>query len=175
MLGLGLLLATGEAVECEVPKGCRVSPVGAYDNFRFTEEHQYGYGVALWRHGETLMGLFSASAGLVGDTPTGLLEDVEYEPKTGRISFGARLSTGPHGGRRHRDVPSRDLYRFAGALEKNTLKGELTYLDILHPGAPFRSESVILARSKEPPPTFETRSAWQEHVDLILNLRGPKW
>src|SRR5438046_1449435 len=68
--------------------------VGEFSNMRFTDEHAYGYGVELWRQGDTLFGLFSASEGLAGDTPTGMLEDVKFDSRTRKLSFKAKLTIG---------------------------------------------------------------------------------
>jgi len=150
-------------------------PFGAYDDFRFTEEHQYGHGLELWRVGEELVGFLLIAEGLQGDTPTGLLEDVAFDVKTGRISFGARLSCGTHVCRQHRDVPSRDLYRFDGVLRSDRVEGLLTRVDGLHPGQEQRAERVVLKKQREALPVFKTLPAWQQHAQWILGMRGPRW
>src|ERR671929_129905 len=71
-----------------------VRRLGVFTDMRYTVEHQYGYSVELWREKDRAFGFLLVSAGLAGDTPTGLLEDVAYDLKTGRLTFRARLSTG---------------------------------------------------------------------------------
>lgn len=170
-----------KAVKC--PDGTRVplvdarpvQPLGAFNDFRVTEEHQYGHGVELWRVGEELAGFLLVAEGLQGDTPAGLLEDVAYDAKTRRISFGARLTGGTHGCRQHRDVPSRDVYRFEGVLKSDRVEGLLTRVDALHPGREARSERVVLKTQREALPRFESAAKWQQRAQWILAMRGPRW
>jgi len=150
--------------------------VGSYSNFRFTKEHQYGAGVDLWRDGSTLVGLFSYSAGLAGDTPTGRLEDVSFDPNTGRISFTARLTMGEHACKVHAAVPSQDVYRFSGVLADRSLSGTLRHADNLHPEAAPTEERVILLRSDEEPVVrYTSREQWESGIGAILRFRGPRW
>jgi hypothetical protein len=149
---------------------------GSYSNFRFTKEHQYGAGVDLWRDGSTLVGLFSYSAGLAGDTPAGRLEDVSFDPNTGRISFTARLTIGQHVCKVHDFVPSQDVFSFRGVLSDRFLSGTLKHADNLHPGLAPTVERVILLRSKaEPVIRYSDREQWESAIGAILKFRGPRW
>src|SRR6059036_1337382 len=89
--GQAALLACPNA---NITDSASIRVVGAFSNMRYTEEHAYGYTVDLWRAGDCLFGFLLASEGLAGDTPTGLLEEVQYNERTGALSFRARLSTG---------------------------------------------------------------------------------
>jgi hypothetical protein len=70
-----------------------VKPIGHFTNVKSKGEHQWGYEVELWRQDDKIYGLISGSSHsrLVGDPPTGLLEDVKFDPKTGKLSFRAKL------------------------------------------------------------------------------------
>ena len=150
--------------------------VGSYSNFRFTKEHQYGAGVDLWRDGSTLIGLFSYSAGLAGDTPTGRLEHVSFDPNTGRISFTARLTMGQHVCKVHDFVPSQDVYKFSGVLADRSLVGTLRHTDNLHPERAPTEERVVLLRSNaEPVIQYGSREQWESAIGAILKFRGPRW
>jgi hypothetical protein len=148
--------------------GRPVRAIGEFSNMRFTEEHAYGYSVQLWRDGDSLIGLFLASEGLQGDTPTGMLENVKYDSRTGALSFAARLTIGlavlPGG----RQEPSRDLFRFSGTLTPAALTGTLE-----------RSDKRERVRLKIQPQsaTFAAGSyaEWKRQADEILKFRGPKW
>jgi hypothetical protein len=61
---------------------------------KFTEEHAYGYSVQLWRQGDEVFGFFEASEGLAGDTPAGILDEVQFDPRSGALSFKAKLTIG---------------------------------------------------------------------------------
>lgn len=171
-----------DVVQC--PDGSRapmaaggpVTPLGEFSSFRFTEEHQYGVGVQLWRaSGRELVGLLLVADGLAGDTPVGLLEDVVFEERTGRLSFGARLSTGTHGCRRHAGVPSRDLYRFDGTLKGARLDGVLSRTSALHAGEAPHRQPVTLRSQPDGPGSFPSFAQWHQHVRWVLQMRGPRW
>ena len=53
--------------------------IGAFSNMRYDAEHAFGYTAQLWREQNRIFGFLLSSQGLMGDTPTGLLEDVRYE------------------------------------------------------------------------------------------------
>jgi hypothetical protein len=62
---------SGLQADCSrIPDSTTIHPLGAFSNMRFTEEHAYGYRVDLWWAGPCRFGLFEASEGLSGDTPT---------------------------------------------------------------------------------------------------------
>lgn len=117
-----LVLALAIGVACAGPTQPFFA-VGSCSNFRFIQEHQYGAGVDLWRDGSTLVGPLSCSSGLAGDTPMGRLEDVSFDPNTGRISFTARIAIGRHACKAHDFVPSQDVFRFSGVLSDRSLSG----------------------------------------------------
>lgn len=154
-----------------------VSVVGHFTNMRFTEEHAYGCAVELWRQGNALVGLFLASEGLQGDTPTGLLEDVRFDTKTGRLSFRTRLTIGVVYSKEHDGVPSLDVFEFSGVLGKNRLTGTLKRLDGLSPHDPPKIKKISLTRSQsnEGMEPFKSLDDWKKAADEILKFRGPKW
>jgi len=174
-LVLTLLVAHAGSVSGEPQK---FSTIGSFSNMRFTREHQYGVEVQLWRDGEELLGLLSCSEGLIGDTPTGLLEHARHDPRTGDISFQARLSTGQHFCKLHKDVPSRDLFSFQGRLSNSSATGVLKHSDLLHPESPASEERVVLRKLKRKGANqvdYRSRSDWSIAARAILRLRGPKW
>ena len=143
--------------------------IGEFSNMRFTGEHAYGYSVQLWRNGDNLMGLFLASEGLAGDTPTGILENLKFDARTGKLSFRAKLTMGVEVLGNGRQASTRDLFEFDGTLTKTALAGTLKR-------SPGRVERVKLAKQKENS-TIEaaTYEEWKKQVDEILRYRGPKW
>ena len=150
--------------------------VGSYSNFQFTAEHQSGVGVDLWRDGPTLVGLFSYAAGPVGDAATSRLEEVSFEPRTGRISFTAKLTIGQHYCTVHDSVPSQDLVRFSGVLSNKLLYGTYELADNLHPERAPIEEKVVLRRSDaDPVIRYASREQWESAIDPILKFRGPRW
>jgi hypothetical protein len=147
-------------------------------NMRFTQEHQYGYSVELWREKGRLFGFFLASDGLAGDTPTGLLEDVVFDARTGRLSFRARLSTASTFNQNNEQVPTRDVYRFNGTLKGQRLAGRLEHADALNRSATDKRTNISLTRSKSQSESMvraRSYEEWRKGADEILKLRGPRW
>lgn len=188
LLSLFLLLATSFSVHTQTRhkpdnKAPARSPgavkrLGVFTNMRFTREHQYGYSVELWQEKDRLFGFLLASAGLAGDTPTGLLEDAVFDPKTGRLTFRARLSTGSTFNKNNEQVPTRDVYRFNGTLRGQRLTGILEHADASAGSATATKTRVSLRRSKsESESMIEVRGydEWKKEADEILKLRGPRW
>jgi hypothetical protein len=155
--------------------GRPVHAIGEFSNMRFTEEHAYGYAVELWRDGDALIGLFLASEGLQGDTPTGMLENVKIDSRTGALSFTARLTTGVNVSGGHQE-PSRDLFEFSGILKTSVLTGTLRRSDPRQPSRLSSRERVQL-KIQPQAPMLSTGSyaEWKRQADEILKRRGPKW
>ncbi len=181
---LASLAFHSSATECTrgLKADAPVTAVGAFSNMRYTEEHAYGYIVELWRAGDCLFGLFLSSSGLMGDTPTGRIENISYDENTRSISFDARLtmgvipaSTAPSSPW----VPSKDAYRFSGVLKKDALDGTLSHEILNYPGKPIpSSEKLSLPLTTGEAvgmPDFRTFSEWATHAGSLLRHRGPKW
>ncbi|MSO22732.1 MAG: hypothetical protein EXQ58_05645 [Acidobacteria bacterium] len=142
----------------------RFISLGSFSNMKFTEEHQYGAKVQLWREGTELLGLFSYSEGLIGDTPTCLLKHTKYDPQTGNISFHTKLTTSQHFCKIHKDVPSHDQFDFQGKLSNSSAAGVLKRSDALHPENPPTEEKVVLKKlvGEEANQTdYRSRSEWE--------------
>lgn len=150
--------------------------VGEFSNMRFTEEHAYGNSVQLWQQGDKLFGFFEASEGLAGDTPAGLLEGVQFDPRTGALSFKAKLTMGVVLMQPGRQEPSRDLFEFRGTLGKDVLTGTLTQRDMLRPQAtPVTSQVRLRKQSSDSMIKARTYAEWKKSADEILKFRGPRW
>ena len=154
----------------------RFNTLGQFSNYRFTEEHQYGAEVELWEDGKTILGTFSYSQGLAGDTPTGLLENISIDRATGKISFIAKLTMGAHYCKTHNNVPSRDLFSFEGNISKTAISGKLKHADGFHLNIAPTEENVVLKKTDEVDLfTYKSRSEWEVSMKSILKFRGPKW
>ena len=152
--------------------------IGAFSNMRYTSEHAYGYKAELWREQDRIFGFFLWSEGLMGDTPTGLLEDVRYDPRTGSLSFFGKLTTGLFSNQKFSRVPSRDLLRFKGTLKGRHLRGTLEISNALTPEDAPKREKIELTLSKKESEVMidaDSYDAWKLRADEILKFRGPKW
>jgi hypothetical protein len=157
----------------------RIQPIGAFSDMRFTEEHAYGTIVELWRADGCVFGLFVASEGLAGDTPTGELADVAYTLGTGRLRFTAKLTMGVTTAAGSKTmVPSRDLFAFTGHLGREAIRGNLKQSNQLRPDLAPVEHTVNLLRWKQGDQIMieaRTYGEWRKEVERILRFRGPKW
>ena len=171
------LLSTGWAIPAHAENSDRpIRVIGEFSNVRHTEEHAYGYAVELWRDGDSVIGLFLVAEGLEGDTPTGILQNVRFDSRTGALSFIAKLTTGlavlPDG----RQEPSRDLFEFSGTLKPTVLSGTITRSDQLQPSRLGSRERVQLKLQPQAAMLEASSYAeWKRQVDDILKRRGAKW
>jgi hypothetical protein len=178
-LVVALALMSPTQASCRtISDTARIQSIGRFSDIRYTEEHAYGHAVTLWRAGNCVFGLFESSEGLAGDTPTGLLTDVRYNP-SGALSFAAKLTTGmTNMAGSAALVPSRDLFGFTGRLGTTALEGKLRRSDQLRPGVEPAESYIVLRRVPEEDGLFDdakTYGQWREAVEPILRFRGPKW
>jgi hypothetical protein len=99
--------------------------------------------------------------GAPSDPPAGILEDVKFNPRSGNLSFSARLSTGLVYGRGYSGVASRDRFTFKGVLTRTRVTGTLMRSDELFPTDRLTSEPSAIA-------TFRTVDAG--HGSTTRNL-----
>jgi len=151
--------------------------LGEFSNVKYTKAHAYGVTVELWQTGGSVFGLFDFAEGLEGDTPTGLLENVELDAGGGRISFKAKLSLGMHYCARHpKGILSRDLFEFNGRLTQDRLAGTLVHTDALHADQEHSSRKIALDRkTARPLPEPASYQEWRRWADAIVKRRGPRW
>lgn len=166
--------AAGRAQTSEPP----VKALGTFMRITSDGEHDYGYDVELWRQGERIFGLISAHDGLIGDPPTGLLENVQFNPQTRKFSFTAKMSLGVNLDKDYKSIPTREVFEFEGFLTTARLVGNLVIND-KSPGDKSREKKKLnLPRSKSESRTmdeYKTFAEWKAWADFILDIRGPKW
>lgn len=122
-------LSAGANVEAdaELDSAKRITVLGEFLNVKHDRKagDAWGYSVQLWREGDRMFGLLSAYLGSEADPPTGLLEYVEFNSTTNKLSFRARLSTGIVFDSNNRAVRSRDTLDFTGTVSRSTIVGIL--------------------------------------------------
>jgi hypothetical protein len=188
LLSLFLLLAASFNIYGQTPHKANnqstaesaavIKKLGTFTNMKSNGEHAWGYSVELWQEESRLFGFFLSIEGLIGDTPTGLLEDISFDSETGKLSFRARLTKGVTFNQKDELVPTRDVFRFEGILKDKILTGVLEYSNALTPSAKSGKTNVILHRSKKQSGSMlEAKSydEWKKTADKILKFRGPKW
>jgi hypothetical protein len=180
-----LVLACGVATAAQTTRSnaskaaTSVAVLGNFESIKHFTEDALGYRLQLWREGKQIFGLLSIYTGAPYDPPTGMLEDVQFDPRTGQFSFSARLSTAfTRDGEKW--VPTRDGFTFKGVLGRNEVSGTLRQYDLLLPQSTPLSKKIKLRRSRVathdmlPPP--ESYAAWKQWAEeSILRRLGPKW
>jgi hypothetical protein len=171
--------ATPPAIATPPHRPDSVRLLASFDDYVFTEEHQYGYEVELYLLGDSLTGLFSHSEGLIGDTPTGLIDVESYDPRSGALRFKAKLSTGITWDDERRSVPSRDLYTFEGTIAGDSLSGVLEWRDMLHTKKIFTERDTVTLKRRgndaDRADAVRSREDWERLIQTILARLGPKW
>lgn len=153
-----------------------ITYVGTFTDIRPAGENQHGFQVSLWQQKNTVIGILYHAEGAAGNTPRGYIQNVQLQPKSGKLSFDAKLTTGMHTCDEHKNVPSQDLFSFKGILQRNALKGRITYRNVLHSAATEQSVKVTLAKDKSQKlESFESVDAWQQHYAADMQQFGPKW
>jgi hypothetical protein len=145
-----------------------VKPLGDFSNVWSNGEHETGYSIELWKQDDKIYGLISGGDGtrLVGDPPTGLLENVQFDPVTKKFSFRAKL-------------PSQVIFEFEGILTKKKIEGERKNTYDFDVNKFVKRKKIILPRLKESSAemvefqTYQTYAEWKEFADRILAFRGP--
>jgi hypothetical protein len=145
-----------------------VNPLGDFSNVQSNGEHQWGYSIELWKQDDKIYGLISGDDGtrLIGDPPTGLVENVQFDPGTKKFSFRAKL-------------PS-ERFEFEGILTKKKIEGErIIKNEFCLDGCAMRKK-IVFPRSKESSlemteyQTYRTFAEWKKFADRILKFRGPE-
>ena len=132
--------------------------------------------VALYRTDSRLFGLLYAAV-THDDLPAGLLEDVQYDRRTGEVSFRAKLSIGVIAVK-DKEIPSEDFAEFKGTLARTSLSGTMTWTDHRVPGSPRRREEVVLKYSAlftDQMSNPKTYAEFRQYSEIVLKARGPKW
>jgi hypothetical protein len=152
-----------------------VKPFGTYWKVKSDGEHANGYHIELWKQNEKFYGLISAHSGLVGDPPTGILENVQFDSKTRKFSFEAKLPSGWCNSK----TMSLDTFEFKGILTNKKITGNLLIKDNFCSDTYIESKKVInLPRLKEWSKEmieYQSYAEWKNYADKILVFRGPGW
>ncbi|MGH7724830.1 MAG: hypothetical protein ACREOU_05320 [Candidatus Eiseniibacteriota bacterium] len=180
---LVILLAASAApvapAACDrIPPDDSLHSVGEFSNMRYTEEHAYGCTVGLWGTDSCLVGYLAVSEGLMGDMPTGFLDSLLFDPKSGGLSFRAKLSLGMRmASGTAKPQRSRDLFRFEGVLRKDRLEGTLARSSPDTPHIAPVHKRIVLRRTLEEEirAALYTYAEWKLRWKLLLLERSPGW
>ena len=171
------VVAPHQAARAAKPKS-KVQVVGDFTRLRYPGDDAFGYSLQLWKEGDHVFGLLAVFVGPPADPPTGLLEDVRFDPRTRRFSFSARLTLAfvrPSG---DKWVPTLDRFTFKGRLTRTEVRGTLQHFDVRRPDQRPLSRRIKLRLSKhlteDLMPAPASYEEWRKWADEILRRRGPQ-
>jgi hypothetical protein len=102
---------------------------GKWSNVKISEgedPHASGIEIEMWKHNGKLIGFLYEYVGPPADPPIGKLEDIEFDEKTGKISFRAKLTVGSVYFEKEKEwMPSKDIFIFTGTIQSDALIGEI--------------------------------------------------
>ncbi len=157
-----------------------VKVIGDFTNVKIDGEHQSGYSVKLWKQDDKIYGLISGTGYLrmMGDPPTGMLENIQFDQKSNKISFQSKLllaliHESPDSGY----VPSWGFYEFEGVLANNSLQGIIKVTDDLCGNKCPDIKKITLERSikrSSEMDEFQTYSEWKSFGDMVTDVKIPK-
>jgi hypothetical protein len=148
-----------------------VKPIGTFMNVKTDGEHASGYTIKLWKQDDKVYGSISVHRGLMGDPPTGILENVKFEPQTKVLSFTAKLSVGQFFDENHNNVPSQNRFEFKGTLTNKKLQGNLRMTNELCSNKCPKTRQINLPRSKEwssAMKDYQSYAEWETFVNKFL-------
>jgi hypothetical protein len=155
-----------------------IKAIGCFTNVRSDGEYAYGYSVQLWSRGRQIIGLIDYYQGFIADPPMGILSDVQYDSSTGKLSFKAKLTSGLHNCRIHKDVPSHELLSFQGFLKPDKLEGDIRLENQMDspPVVLDTRDNFLMPIDKDRlPEDYENYDAWWRFWEPIYKIRGAKW
>jgi len=153
-------------------------PAGDYTNMRYTQAQDecLGYDLQLWKMNGQLYGTLSYCSGLIGDTPTGYIDHVVWDAKTGKLTFDAKLSIGSHGdGKDGKPIYSKDFYQFDGTLTAKLLSGKMIHTDMYYTPPQPETEAVKLKLDKADTKVMTKYSTREEWLAFYDDIARPKW
>jgi hypothetical protein len=155
-----------------------IQAIGCFANIHADGEAAYGYVVQLWLRGRQIIGLIEYYSGDVADPPMGIISKVRYDSSTGKISFTAKLTTGLHSCRVHKDVPSHDLLSFRGLLRPDRLEGAIHLENQLDSPPVIIEDHENIQMPRDPGclvENYEDYDAWWAYWQPVYKRRGAKW
>lgn len=154
--------------------------IGDFTNVKSDGEHQSGYSVKFWKQDDKIYGLISGTGylRLLGDPPRGILDNVQFDSKSNKVSFQSKLLLAlihdtPDSGY----VPSWGFYEFEGDLAKNRLQGNIKVTDALCGNKCPDIKKISLRRSTKKSlemKEFQTYNEWKSFADMVTEVKIPK-
>jgi hypothetical protein len=175
------LIAALLPIACASPTKEGFEYLGEWSNVVVSQSedpHASGYALQLWKDDGKPVGFLSEYVGPTADPPIGPLQDVTFDPDSGKLSFAAKMTTGVTFSPGQKEgAPSRTLYKFKGVLSEGEVRGSLEKEDLDNTG-PERLEVTLRSEANPSQASFwkkKTFEEWEQFYFPIIRARGPKW
>jgi hypothetical protein len=149
VLLIGLILGAEIVHGDNLDQSVTIEPFHIFTNqSSWDAPHSGHYTVWLWKRKDSLMGIFLHLEGHDGIGPRGTIENIEFDPKSGNLSFESNVSYCLGG--------SYNInFRFEGSLKKNALEGVIFATD--EGGNPWyrKRKKVTLKKCCDDAPLFK--------------------
>ena len=148
--------------------------LGKFSNMTYSQEHQGGEDLYLWREQAELHGYMEYSlGGALGDYTTARLENVQFDAATRRLSFQAKNPLYDETGN-----VIRNLFVFDGFIRQNALEGTLnchnaTTREYCPDGKKVSWKKMTLENAEMY--QMGNRQEWENHVNEQLKEHGARW
>jgi hypothetical protein len=152
----------------------RFELLGQFSNMTYSQDHQSGQDVYLWRELNELYGYMEYSlGGALGDYTTARLENARFDPATGTLSFQARNPLYDEQGN-----VIRNLFVFDGRVGSNAIDGILKCRTAIT-NEPCENDQKVVWKKVERADTelrrIGNRQDWETFVTQQLNEHGARW
>lgn len=148
--------------------------LGKFSNMTYSQEHQCGEHVYLWREQDELYGYMEYSlGGALGDFTTARLENVRFDAATQKLSFQAKNPLYDEKGN-----VLRNLFVFEGFIGPNGIEGTLTCRNSLTDDPCLTDQKVAWTKDTlENPEIYrmESRQDWETYIYKQLRAHGARW
>lgn len=142
------------------------------------DPHVSGYSLVLFRQADRLFGNFYAIDAEAGDSPNGRIENVRVDPRTRRLAFTAKLTTGSiYDAASGTESPAWDWFEFDGRLPMpSRLVGTIVLKDGHDLGAQkkWHAQQVVLKRRHHGYAPTQLPASYESWLATPLS-NGPQW
>lgn len=144
-------------------------PLGVFSNKRTDGEHDWGVSFYIWRYDDQIVGFVAGepSISLIGDPPTGLFDNVQFDPSSHKFAFRSHVLRTTEIDRYGKETEKWAIYDFNGSLGSKLVSGELKITEISCTKFCTQVDKVSLRRSVDRSKglsTYKDFTDWKTHV-----------
>ena len=148
--------------------------LGKFSNMTYSQEHQDGEDVYLWKEKNELFGYMEYSlGGALGDYTTARLENIRFDAATMKLSFQARNPLYDEKG-----TVIRNLFVFDGLMRANVIEGSLKCRNATTHEPCLNDQTVSWKKvtlKNAAIYSMGSRRDWEAHINEQLEEHGARW